>query len=172
VLHNQYALLVMTWNGSNLNADGATLNDIVNAVDKYLIKDEIFDLEVAEDQAAKDLVSCLRKRINKGTANCYVLREREIAKHSIEEAMSVTGKLQLLSFIDVNFWSSYAANVMREAKESFQHVVDWGTVLLRDCLLDSEPVEPRNPVLEDKSALHQGIFDWIFVRLTGAFQKN
>ena len=121
---NQYAHLVTIWNGSNLNADGAALDDIVNAVDKYLIKDGILDLEVAEDQAAKHLVSCLRKRINQGTANCYVLREREIAKQSIEEAMSVTGKLQVLSYIDVNFWSSRAVNATHEAKETFQHVVD------------------------------------------------
>ena len=123
---DQYAQLVTAWNDSDLNADDADLNEIVDAVDRYLLEDGD-----PQDQAAKHFISCLRKRIDQDTADCYVLWGNEIKKDSINKAMSVAGKFEVLASInDIVFWDEDAYNSTREARETLRQVLDWGTMLL------------------------------------------
>ena len=36
----------------------------------------------------------------------------------------------------------------------------------------ADPAEPRRPEMENQSALHKDIYDWVFIKPTGVFHKD
>ncbi|KAF2631438.1 kinase-like protein [Macroventuria anomochaeta] len=167
----QYDQLVNTWNSSNLNPDPAAQDEIVDAIDEYLVQPE--DLENAEDCAAKHLVSCLRKRLDQDAGKCYVLKGDDIEEGPIDEAMSAAAKLRILDNINADFWEWAGPNISQRARDTFQHAVDWGRWLLGNCSLNGKPAEPRSPALANKSTLHQDATDEaIYNTLTRPADRN
>lgn len=55
-----------------------------------------------------------------------------------------------------------------------KHVVDWASFLLISCREVNKVAEPRGQghALQARSKLHQGFFDWIFVKPNRPFVKR
>lgn len=168
----QYSQFVDLWNNANSNPSHADQLLVVDAFDAYLVQGEEVELEhdSAEEWTAKHLISCLRKRLDRDTGNIYVLNNPDIDEGPIEDAMSVDSKLEILGYINNDFWN-FPSDAPKNARDAFVHAFQWVRWLLENCLVDGEPAEPRGATLTNRSALHQGMYDWIFVKPSGAFQK-
>jgi hypothetical protein len=168
---NQFLQLVATWNNSNSSPSQAAQTAVVDALDAYLVRSEKHELGQAEEWTAQHLISCLRKRIRQDVDNIYVLKNSNIVHEQIDDAMSVKGKLQILDYIDDDFWT-FASNSSQDARSAFRHAVEWARWLLQHCLVNEKPAEPRGATLTNKSDIHQGMYDWLFVEPSGAWYKN
>jgi hypothetical protein len=131
------------------------------------------------------LVSCLRKRCEpKGAA--YVLtgahyRDSDPGWAWIRNTFELEIKLEILDKIlaDHDFWvqaSSPGDEGVQVAIDAFQNAISWGRIMLFNTEVPANETdnfngrlaEPREPRMEEQSALHLGIYDWIFVLPRGA----
>ncbi|KAJ8116373.1 hypothetical protein OPT61_g2181 [Boeremia exigua] len=193
-VREEYHRLVDRW--SNLprptSTDQAAVINEINA--HFLNVEDLQDLVgVAEDDeygfpayewAVKHLISCLRKRCDP-KSGIYILTESYMQRNDgndwveVERAFEPKIKIKildhLLTLLNDTWEEEYSGKSegSRNALEALRNAVGWGVLMLNTGTSGrDDPVEPRNPRLEDQSALHQGIYDWIFVKPTGAFFKG
>lgn len=188
-----YTQLVTAW--SNLARPTAEAQgDVIDGIDMYLLDPENGQPMTEDDSeeyqwAAKHLISSLRKR-NNPQKGVYVLAGKYIDTHGdagwMESAWQPPIKIQILKYLldSEDFWDGFIEKQGRtDALAAIENAMRWGLMMLRDIRtpaetdimgndISSRPAEPRTPRMEDQSALHEGIYDWIFVKPTGAYLKN
>lgn len=139
--------------------------------------------------AAKHLISCLRKRQDpKGGA--YVLDGKYIdnygepdwMKSAWEPPIKIAILEHLPSFEDFQEGYSTGDQERTDALAALRIAMQWGLMMLRDIRtppefdmtgndVGSRPAEPREPKMRNQSALHKGVYDWIFVHYVSLLQK-
>ncbi|KAJ4991425.1 G2-specific protein kinase nim-1 [Stagonosporopsis vannaccii] len=186
-----YTQLVNAWS-SMRRPTPASQDTVIGAIVSYLVG---YDEKPEEyNWAVKHLVSCLRKR-NNPVEGAHILTATYTEEHGahvwIENVFEPETKTRVLEDLlglealwegqHVGYEEDEGVDV---ALETFKNAVEWGLIMLRDTMTPLEvndektavgglePAEPREPRMEDQSALHWGVYDWIFVRPTGAFYKN
>lgn len=167
----EYSQLIASWNNATWNPTQEAQLTVVGGIDEYLVQMQGYDLSQAGEWTAKHLVSCLRKRLGPDASNIYVLRNSELTDLEINDAMSVSGKLHILDHFDEDFWPTISSSP-QDAINVLWHAVQWARWLLHNCLVDGEPAEPTGASLTNKSDIHQGIYDWLFIKPSGARYKN
>jgi hypothetical protein len=161
---------------------------IVDALDQYFLNvaDEhsLINQGNADRWAMSHLVSCLRKRCEpKGAA--YILTAAHFGESNgwawIKKTFELEIKAKVMRRIldDHDFWvqaGSSRVEGVQVALAALQNAMSWGSIMLFNTEVPANetdnfqgPVaEPREPRMEEQSALHLGIYDWIFVLPRGA----
>lgn len=158
-----------------INTTLAFLLDEDKVNDSMLVDDEE-TLKPQYEWAVKYLVSCLRKRTNP-KSGAYILTTDYIEGNNgldwIEEIFEPETKIQILEHLrDTDeLWTTNPDEEVQEALAVFRNAIVWGLMLLQDTE-DGIPAVPRTPKLDEPSGLHMGVYDWIFVRPSGAFFKG
>lgn len=182
-----YTDLVNAW--ANMTKPTVTAqNRVINAVVSFLQGEDEGFHEMTEERewAVKYLVSCLRKRTFP-ESGAYVLTaaylEEQYDKAWIDIAFEPEIKIEILQGLldSEDFWTHESVTRgegHQAALDAFRNAVCWGLMMLRDTVTPvvgttgGDPAEPKNPKMQQQSALHEGVYDWIFVTPTGAFYKN
>lgn len=188
-----YSQLVTAW--SDLPRSSTEARDYaIDAINKYLLDFEDGQPMADEDSeeyvwAAKHLISSLRKR-NNPRKGAYVLTGKYIDMYGedgwMESAWQPPIKIKILEYLltSEDFWEDFSEDQSgHDALAVLKNAIQWGLMMLRDIRTPAEtdimgndvgsrPAEPREPRMENQSALHKGIHDWIFVRPAGAYFKN
>lgn len=186
-----YTQLVTAW--SNLPRPTIEArDDAIDAINKYLLDFENGQPMADEDDreyqwAAKHLISSLRKRNNK-QKGAYILTGKYIEDYGedgwLETAWQPPIKIKILEYLLQGIREDPTGEqAKKDALAALQNAMQWGLMMLRDIRtpaktdimgddVSSHPAEPREPRMENQSALHKGIYDWIFVKPTGAYYKD
>lgn len=175
-----YTELVNAWSGMKPStADGE--NAVIDAM-----QSRCKEREDKTEWALQHLVSCLSKRSNpeRGavilTPDCITYK---IESDSIETIFQPETKIQILEELldDSDLWENaetLGKTGGRDTLDALNHAIRWGLMMLQETTTPatedapSRPAEPREPKMRGQSALHKGIYDWIFIKPTGAFYKN
>ena len=189
-----YTRLVDAWSNMPRPTSHAQ-NTVIDTIDWCLLNYEhghpMVNSSEEYDWAVKHLVSCLRKR-TLPESGAYTLSEEYIEDNNGDEWIDMVFepemKIRILEYLLTisEVWND--SSVLQEegaqnATNALRNVVDWGLMMLRDTvtpvvtdaegnLTGGDPAEPREPRMEGQSALHKGMYDWIFVKPTGAFYKG
>jgi len=187
-----YTQLVIEW--SNLpRPTTEAQDDAIDAINKYLLDfDDGQPMSDEDDQeyqwAAKHLISSLRKRNNK-RKGAYILTGRYIEEYRdgwLETVWQPPIKIEILEYLltSADFWEDLTEEqASQDAIAALKNAMQWGLMMLKDIRTPAEedimgedvgshPAEPREPRMENQSALHEGIYDWMFVKPTGAYCKD
>ena len=167
-----------------------TQTDIIGALDRYFLN--VADENSLINQSNEDrwvishLVSCLRKRcVPKGAA--YILTAGHYIESGGETWITRTFELGIKRRIlrtildDDNFWNQAGSSGdegEQVARDALRNAIEWGSIMLFNTEVPADETdniqgrlaEPREPRMEEQSALHLGIYDWIFVLPRGALK--
>jgi hypothetical protein len=186
-----YTQRVTAW--SNLPRPTTEARDgAIDAINKYLLDFENGQPMADEDDreyqwAAKHLISSLRKRNNK-QKGAYILTGKYIEDYGedgwLETAWQPPIKIKILEYLLQGIREDPTGEqAKKDALAALQNAMQWGLMMLRDIRtpaktdimgddVSSHPAEPWEPRMENQSALRKGIYDWIFVKPTGAYYKD
>ena len=187
--HARYINIVDEWSRMQ-RPTPETQTDIIGALDRYFLN--VADENSLINQSNEDrwvishLVSCLRKRcVPKGAA--YILTAGHYIESGGETWITRTFELGIKRRIlrtildDDNFWNQAGSSGdegEQVARDALRNAIDWGSIMLFNTEVPADETdniqgrlaEPREPRMEEQSALHLGIYDWIFVLPRGALK--
>jgi hypothetical protein len=184
--HGDYIDLVNQWSRMQKPTPESQTAIVDALVQCFLNEDSLINQGNADRWAMSHLVSCLRKRCEpKGAA--YILTTAHYSDSNgytwITETFELKTKARVMRRIldDHIFWTlagSSRVERVQVALAAFQNAMHWGTIMLFNTEVPANetnqgPVaEPREPRMEEQSALHLGIYDWIFVLPRGALHLD
>ena len=186
--HARYINIVDQWSRMQ-KPTPETQTAIIDALDQNFLN--VADGHSLLNQGNEDrwamlhLVSCLRKRCEpKGAA--YILtgahyRDSDPGWAWIRKTFELDIKTKILDRIldDHDFWvqaSSSGDEGVQVALAALRNAISWGRIMLFNTEVPANETdnfqgrlaEPREPKMEEQSALHLGMYDWIFVLPRGA----
>lgn len=127
--------------------------------------------------ALRYLVSCLRKRTKSEQGGFFI--PTSYIKDELQGttvSMFETGtKIEVLEYLlRDGALERHDTPEIHDALQALNNAVNWGLLMLRGFVTPASadaggpPAEPQGPGMQDRSALHRGIYDWIFIDPTGA----
>jgi hypothetical protein len=176
--HAKYIDIVDQWSRMQ-KPTPETQTAIIDALDQYFLnvsdKHSLINQGNEDRWAMSHLVSCLRKRCEpKGAA--YILTAAHFFESNVWAWINKTFELEMKAKIlrrilnDYDFWvqaGSSRDEGVQVALAALRNAISWGSIMLFNTEVPANETdnfqgrlaEPREPRMEEQSALHLGIYD-------------